>query len=206
MAFTEKNVAVSLLVWYTYIKGGERMSQTIGEKIREIRKARGLTQKELGEKAGIAEPTIRRYELGKLNPKIETVKKIADALGVDAWNLSDPMFIGQGGAPHLTAGPNAADETRAYIQQMENDRARLLGMLKLEQEREKALIEQMIDDFQHLNDEGQTKAAERVRELTEISRYRNDRAYALDQYKAKYTAPDAAGSAADNAAEDDPKE
>ena len=59
------------------------MSQTIGEKIREIRKARGLTQKELGEKAGIAEPTIRRYELGKLNPKIETVKKIADALGVD---------------------------------------------------------------------------------------------------------------------------
>ena len=58
------------------------MEQTIGAKIRELRKARGLTQKELGEKAGIAEPTIRRYELGKLNPKFETVQKIAKALSV----------------------------------------------------------------------------------------------------------------------------
>ena len=47
------------------------MEQTIGAKIREFRKARGMTQKELGEKSGIAEPTIRRYELGKLNPKFE---------------------------------------------------------------------------------------------------------------------------------------
>ena len=60
------------------------MEQTIGAKIREFRKARGMTQKELGEKSGIAEPTIRRYELGKLNPKFETVKKIATALNVPA--------------------------------------------------------------------------------------------------------------------------
>lgn len=58
------------------------MEQTIGAKIRELRKAHGWTQKELGEKANIAEPTIRRYELGKLNPKFETVKKIAAALDV----------------------------------------------------------------------------------------------------------------------------
>ena len=60
------------------------MEQTIGAKIREFRKARGMTQKELGEKSGIAEPTIRRYELGKLNPKFETVKTIATALNVPA--------------------------------------------------------------------------------------------------------------------------
>lgn len=116
------------------------------------------------------------------------------------------MFFGQGGVPHLIAGSNATDETRAYIQQLENDRARLMGMLKLEQEREKAIIDQMIDDFQHLNNEGQTKAAERVRELTEIARYRNERAYAFDEYKAKHASPDAAGPAADDAAEDEPKE
>lgn len=204
MAFTEKNVAVWLSVWYTYIKGGERMSQTIGEKIREIRKARGLTQKELGEKAGIAEPTIRRYELGKLNPKIETVKKIADALGVEAWTLVDPAVAGQSGAVEIPAG--LPDETRAYLERLASERAQVLGMLKLEQEREKAIMEQMMDDFQHLNDEGQTKAAERVRELTEIARYRNDRAYALDQYKAEHAAPDAAGPAEDDAATDGPKE
>ena len=49
---------------------------TVGERIRNARKNAGLTQKQLGEKCGIAEPTIRRYELGKLNPKYETLQKI----------------------------------------------------------------------------------------------------------------------------------
>lgn len=54
----------------------------VGEEIRNIRKKKGLSQKALGDLAGIAEPTIRRYELGSLNPKYETLQKIADALGV----------------------------------------------------------------------------------------------------------------------------
>lgn len=54
---------------------------TTGELIRQARKKLNWTQKKLGEAAGIAEPTIRRYELGKLNPKYETLQKIADALG-----------------------------------------------------------------------------------------------------------------------------
>ena len=79
MRFSEKFVAVLGLLCYT-VKWGDIV--TIGEQIRERRKIAGLTQKELGERAGIAEPTIRRYELGKLNPKIETVAKIAKALDV----------------------------------------------------------------------------------------------------------------------------
>ena len=55
---------------------------TTGEKIRAARKQAHLTQKQLGELCGIAEPTIRRYELGKLNPKKETLEKIAVQLGV----------------------------------------------------------------------------------------------------------------------------
>ncbi len=54
---------------------------TTGELIRQARKQLNWTQKKLGEEAGIAEPTIRRYELGKLNPKFDTLQKIADALG-----------------------------------------------------------------------------------------------------------------------------
>lgn len=60
---------------------------TVGERIRAARKAKGLTQKQLGEACGIAEPTIRRYELGKLNPKYETLQKIAKPLGLEAWQL-----------------------------------------------------------------------------------------------------------------------
>lgn len=58
-----------------------------GELIRNIRIKKGLTQKQLGERAKIAEPTIRRYELGKLNPKYETIQKIAAALGVKPLEL-----------------------------------------------------------------------------------------------------------------------
>lgn len=60
---------------------------TVGQLIRKNRKERGLTQKALGEACGIAEPTIRRYELGKLNPKRETIEKIAIALGVSHYKL-----------------------------------------------------------------------------------------------------------------------
>ena len=64
---------------------------TTGELIRKCRKEAGLTQKELGERAGIAEPTIRKYESNRLNPKIETLQKIADALGVTTSELSDTL-------------------------------------------------------------------------------------------------------------------
>ncbi len=60
---------------------------TIGKRIRAIRTATGMTQKTLGEKSGIAEPTIRRYESGKLHPKLETIRKIADALEVPVLAL-----------------------------------------------------------------------------------------------------------------------
>ena len=55
---------------------------TVGERIRAARIRCGLTQRALGNRAWIAEPTIRRYELGNLNPKIETIKKIAKAMSV----------------------------------------------------------------------------------------------------------------------------
>lgn len=55
---------------------------TVGDNIRFYRQKKKLTQKQLGELCHIAESTIRRYELGKLNPKYETLKKIALALDI----------------------------------------------------------------------------------------------------------------------------
>ena len=66
---------------------------TIGERIKAARKMRGMTQAELGELAGIAEPTIRRYELGKLNPKFETLAKIAEALKVNPADIDERLTI-----------------------------------------------------------------------------------------------------------------
>ena len=58
-----------------------------GIKIKEIRQQRGLTQKQLGDICGIADANIRKYENGKQNPKIETLQKIANALGVPVTEL-----------------------------------------------------------------------------------------------------------------------
>ena len=59
----------------------------VGNNIKRIRQERGLTQKRLGELCGIAEPNIRKYENGKQKPKLETIEKIASALGVTPFDL-----------------------------------------------------------------------------------------------------------------------
>ena len=163
-----------------------------------------MTQAELAHKLGISAAGIAQWENDLRNPKIETVKKIADALGVEAWTLVDPAVAGQRGAVEIPA--ELPGETRAYLEQLANERAQVLGYVELVREREKELLDQIAKDFQHLNDEGQTKAAERVRELTEIARYRNDLAFVYDEFAAMHTEPDAAGPAADDAATDGRKE
>ena len=62
---------------------------TTGKKIKLIRTFRGLTQKELGDIAGIHEVAIRKYELGKNIPKPDQLRKIADALNVNVNSLAE---------------------------------------------------------------------------------------------------------------------
>ncbi len=60
---------------------------TIGEKIKSYRKAAGLTQKKLGELSDTSESTIKQYESGKRQPRIEQLQKIADTLNVSVSSL-----------------------------------------------------------------------------------------------------------------------
>ncbi len=116
---------------------------TIGEKIRKERIRGGLTQKELGERMGVDASTIRKYESGKLNPKLETVQKIAQALHVDIGALyGDDDFLGR-------------IVQRASEKKLEEQLSRLERYLN------------------QLNDEGRNTALDRVRELTEIPRYQD---------------------------------
>lgn len=65
---------------------------SVSENIRKTRREKGLTQKKLGELSGINEVQIRQYELGKANPKIETIEKIANALNVSVLYLLNGCF------------------------------------------------------------------------------------------------------------------
>lgn len=50
----------------------------LGEKIRELRKLKGLTLKEFGDILNLSESTVSMYENNKRNPDYLTIKKIAD--------------------------------------------------------------------------------------------------------------------------------
>lgn len=78
---------------------------TTGENIKRIRALNNMTQKQLSIKTSIAEPTIRKYESDKLNPKFETVKKIADALDVNPADIDESLVINLG-SDVMTKLPN----------------------------------------------------------------------------------------------------
>lgn len=60
---------------------------TIGERIKKARKKAGLTQKALADKLGIPYQGISQYERGVRKPKLETLDRIAEALGVNFLDL-----------------------------------------------------------------------------------------------------------------------
>lgn len=62
---------------------------TTGEKIRKRRIRLGLTQKQVADKIGVRYQTLQFWETGKRTPKINNLKKIADALEMDLIELCD---------------------------------------------------------------------------------------------------------------------
>jgi transcriptional regulator with XRE-family HTH domain len=61
---------------------------TIGYNIKKYRNKLGISQDQLSKKSDLAFHTIAKIEAGSTpNPTIETVKKIADALGVSLDDL-----------------------------------------------------------------------------------------------------------------------
>ena len=57
--------------------------ETFGENLRKCRKEAGLTQRQLADRIGTTPNLVSLYERNKLNPKIKTVKRFANALSVE---------------------------------------------------------------------------------------------------------------------------
>lgn len=54
----------------------------IGDKITALRKAKDMSQTDLGKAVGVSREIIGRYERNEVLPSVEVAKKIADALEV----------------------------------------------------------------------------------------------------------------------------
>lgn len=58
-----------------------------GEKLAKVRKEKGFTQKQLAEEMGVYQKDISRWEQGKIEPGVFTLKKICEILGASADEL-----------------------------------------------------------------------------------------------------------------------
>ncbi len=54
----------------------------VGQRIKELREAKGLTVNRLANMAGISQSYLRDVELGNKNPTVETLSYFCDALGI----------------------------------------------------------------------------------------------------------------------------
>jgi transcriptional regulator with XRE-family HTH domain len=59
----------------------------LGEKIRRARQAQGLTQRQLAAKIGIWPAVLCHWELDARSPNIDSLMRVAIALGVPAASL-----------------------------------------------------------------------------------------------------------------------
>jgi transcriptional regulator with XRE-family HTH domain len=59
------------------------MRYWFGEKIRAIRERKGLTLKEVAERAGVSESLVSQIERNRVSPAIDTLLSLADVLDLD---------------------------------------------------------------------------------------------------------------------------
>ncbi|HPP30820.1 MAG TPA: helix-turn-helix transcriptional regulator [bacterium] len=62
----------------------------VGKRIRIIREGMGITQEELAFKSGLHPSFISHIERGKKKASLETINKLADALGVGMDKIFEP--------------------------------------------------------------------------------------------------------------------
>lgn len=130
------------------------MTSRIGDMIRKYRKEKGLTQQQLGDLCGIADSNIRKYESGKQNPRIETLQRIANALGVDIYDL---MVFDE------NYSKSEKMRMAKYLRQLEAG----INFIEMSDFMMTGLMYQ-------LNGKGQEKALELVELLTKIPEYQNN--------------------------------
>src|SRR5438034_2484544 len=77
-------------------------AETVGQRLARLRRERGLTQVELAERLGIAQPIVSDYERGELRLHGQLIVRLTEILGVSADELL-------GLTPTPAAGPRSEE-------------------------------------------------------------------------------------------------
>lgn len=166
---------------------------SIGSKIRELRKKEGATQEDLANLLGVTKSTISKYELGHREISIEQLKKILDFFGIEyglfLTNFDDPeatewndytmdefwkaLFAKNPSKPSTASKVKLVPLFKNIGGSFESiDTEKIERELGLDTDPIWIAGNQLLEAFDKLNPEGQRKAVERVEELTEIPKYK----------------------------------
>ena len=103
------------------------IAKIIGQRIRNYRTQKGLSQEKLAELAGCHPTYIGQLERGEKNATLESVEKIASAMDISLSELFDKL--GKGGSNNiaakcydLVASKNEAEQKQLYKMLQEMDK------------------------------------------------------------------------------------
>ena len=146
----------------------------IGERIKFCRERAKLTQDELGKRVGVTGVAIMRYEKETRQPSVSQLLNIASALNTSLTELLG-FDYGEGAlfsvelSPELIQVLGFPDD----VNKLTTSNPELMLKIVTEFVKQSPGKARLNLAFDSLNDDGQKKAIERVEELTEVSKYRN---------------------------------
>lgn len=114
------------------------------EKIKKLRAEHGMTQAQLAQKAGLAEISIRQYELRRRKPNYDALMSIAKVFNIDISELNEAVPDRKG--LELVAPPPDPDPREA----------------------------ELLGNFHQLNDAGQDQLLTQSRYLLTDDRYKKE--------------------------------
>lgn len=117
----------------------------VGGRLRRVREARGISQRELSRRSGISNATISQIESNTINPSVGALKRILDAIPMPMadffaeaqpaedqvfFRSGDMMEIGRGGVSYRQVGRDLAGKAlqiihERYAEGAESGRIRL---------------------------------------------------------------------------------
>lgn len=122
------------------------MAKTLGERIREIREAKELTQREIAARIQIDDYYISRLENNHINPTLATMQKLADALGVEVRDFFPPQ----------------AQEFKITPPKLDKDLKKVVALWKSLTEEHKQLMLRFIEQTYKLDTQGMKPKAKRL--------------------------------------------
>lgn len=140
---------------------------TVGELIKRARKQNNLSQKELAEKLGVSASMIGQYENDLRNPKIDTLRRIAEALNVPINTFTEDVDVIRIPMPdYPTKIPSQEEVARMTSVEREYYSLRLLADASPDK------LERMLyERYNKMNKLGKVEAVIRLGELAELPKY-----------------------------------